>query len=151
MRTKIAIIGAGPAGMLLGQLLHRHGIDNVILERRDRDYVLARIRAGVLEPGTVGLLEEVGVTERLHHEGLVHDGIELLFDSSVVRSLQAPAVKGTLTTEVALRQLLADTDLTTRKAASGAWIVEPPAPAPLGRAAARAGSVQCSIDAAMPC
>ena len=65
--------------MLLGQLLHRHGIDNVILERRDRDYVLARIRAGVLEQGTVGLLEEVGVTERLHHEGLVHDGIELLF------------------------------------------------------------------------
>ena len=80
MRTKIAIIGAGPAGTLLGQLLHRHGIDNVILERKDRDYVLARIRAGVLEQGTVGLLEEVGVTERLNHEGLVHDGIELLFD-----------------------------------------------------------------------
>jgi p-hydroxybenzoate 3-monooxygenase len=80
LRTKIAIIGAGPAGTLLGQLLHRHGIDNVILERKDRNYVLARIRAGVLEQGTVGLLEEVGVTERLHHEGLVHDGIELLFD-----------------------------------------------------------------------
>jgi p-hydroxybenzoate 3-monooxygenase len=79
LRTKVAIIGAGPAGMLLGQLLHRHGIDNVILERKDRDYVLARIRAGVLEQGTVGLLEEVGVTERLHHEGLIHDGIELLF------------------------------------------------------------------------
>jgi p-hydroxybenzoate 3-monooxygenase len=79
LRTKVAIIGAGPAGMLLGQLLHRHGIDNVILERKDRDYVLARIRAGVLEQGTVGLLEEVGVTARLHHEGLVHDGIELLF------------------------------------------------------------------------
>lgn len=79
MRTQVAIIGAGPAGMLLGQLLHRHGIDNVILERKDRDYVLARIRAGVLEQGTVGLLEEVGVTERLHHEGLIHDGIELLF------------------------------------------------------------------------
>ena len=79
MRTKVAIIGAGPAGMLLGQLLHRHGIDNVILERKDRDYVLARIRAGVLEQGTVGLLEQVGVTERLHQEGLIHDGIELLF------------------------------------------------------------------------
>jgi p-hydroxybenzoate 3-monooxygenase len=79
LRTKVAIIGAGPAGMLLGQLLHRHGIDNVILERKDRDYVLARIRAGVLEQGTVSLLEEVGVTERLHHEGLIHDGIELLF------------------------------------------------------------------------
>jgi p-hydroxybenzoate 3-monooxygenase len=79
LRTKVAIIGAGPAGMLLGQLLHRHGIDNVILERKDRDYVLARIRAGVLEQGTVGLLEEVGVTERLQHEGLIHDGIELSF------------------------------------------------------------------------
>ena len=79
MRTKVAIIGAGPAGMLLGQLLHSYGIDNVILERKDRDYVLARIRAGVLEQGTVGLLENLGITERLHHEGLIHDGIELLF------------------------------------------------------------------------
>ena len=79
MRTKVAIIGAGPAGMLLGQLLHAYGIDNVILERKDRDYVLARIRAGVLEQGTVGLLENLGITERLHHEGLIHDGIELLF------------------------------------------------------------------------
>ncbi|MEZ0221212.1 MAG: FAD-dependent monooxygenase, partial [Tardiphaga sp.] len=78
MRTKVAIIGAGPAGMLLGQLLHAYGIDNVILERKDRDYVLARIRAGVLEQGTVGLLEKLGITERLHHEGLIHDGIELL-------------------------------------------------------------------------
>ena len=65
--------------MLLGQLLHAYGIDNVILERKDRDYVLARIRAGVLEQGTVGLLEKLGITERLHHEGLIHDGIELLF------------------------------------------------------------------------
>lgn len=65
--------------MLLGQLLHAYGIDNVILERKDRDYVLARIRAGVLEEGTVGLLEKLGITERLHHEGLIHDGIELLF------------------------------------------------------------------------
>jgi p-hydroxybenzoate 3-monooxygenase len=79
LRTKVAIIGAGPAGMLLGQLLHSHGIDNVILERKDRDYVLARIRAGVLEQGTVGLLEGLGITERLHREGLIHDGIELLF------------------------------------------------------------------------
>ena len=79
MRTKVAIIGAGPAGMLLGQLLHSYGIDNIILERKDRDYVLARIRAGVLEQGTVGLLEKLGITERLHREGLIHDGIELLF------------------------------------------------------------------------
>ena len=79
MRTKVAIIGGGPAGLLLGQLLHAAGIDNVILERKDRDYVLARIRAGVLEQGTVAQLEGLGITERLHHEGLIHDGIELLF------------------------------------------------------------------------
>ncbi len=80
MRTKVAIIGAGPAGLLLGQLLHAYGIDNVILERQTPDYVLGRIRAGVLEQGTVDLLEEVGAAERLHREGLVHNGVELAFD-----------------------------------------------------------------------
>jgi len=79
LRTKVAIIGAGPAGLLLGQLLHNYGIDNVILERKDREYVLARIRAGVLEQGTVDLLEEAGVIGRLRREGLVHEGIELAF------------------------------------------------------------------------
>lgn len=79
MRTQVAIIGGGPAGLLLGQLLHCYGIDNVIFERKDRDYILGRIRAGVLEQGTVGLLDEVGVSARLHHDGLVHHGIELAF------------------------------------------------------------------------
>jgi p-hydroxybenzoate 3-monooxygenase len=79
LRTKVAIIGAGPAGLLLGQLLHAYGIDNVILERQTPDYVLGRIRAGVLEQGTVDLLDEVGAGERAHREGLVHDGIELAF------------------------------------------------------------------------
>ncbi|KQW19097.1 4-hydroxybenzoate 3-monooxygenase [Afipia sp. Root123D2] len=79
MRTQVAIIGAGPAGLLLGQLLHHYGIDNVVLERKSGEYVLGRIRAGVLEQGTVDLLEEVGVAARLHREGLVHDGIELAF------------------------------------------------------------------------
>jgi p-hydroxybenzoate 3-monooxygenase len=79
LRTQVAIIGGGPAGLLLGQLLHRYGIDNVIFERKDRDYILGRIRAGVLEQGTVGLLDEVGVASRLHHDGLIHHGIELAF------------------------------------------------------------------------
>lgn len=79
MRTQVAIIGAGPAGLLLGQLLQKAGIDNVILELRSRDYVLDRIRAGVLEQGTVDLLDEAGVSTRLHHEGLIHDGAALCF------------------------------------------------------------------------
>ena len=82
MRTKVAIIGAGPAGLLLGQLLHAYGIDNVILERQTPDYVLSRIRAGLLEEGTVDLLDEAGAGARVHREGLVHDGIELAFAGS---------------------------------------------------------------------
>lgn len=85
MRTQVAIIGAGPAGLLLGQLLSRAGIDNVIIERRGVDYVLSRIRAGVLEQGMVGLLHEAGVADRLEREGLVHDGVSLAFDGSLHR------------------------------------------------------------------
>src|SRR5919112_2454557 len=79
MRTQVAIIGSGPAGLLLGQLLHRAGIDTVILERRSREHVLSRIRAGVLEQGTVDLLAQAGVDARLRAEGLVHEGIALSF------------------------------------------------------------------------
>ena len=77
MRTQVAIIGAGPSGLLLGQLLTRAGIANVILERHTPDYVLGRIRAGVLEQGAVAMLDEAGVGARLHGEGLVHGGIEI--------------------------------------------------------------------------
>ncbi|MEO7223013.1 MAG: 4-hydroxybenzoate 3-monooxygenase [Devosia sp.] len=79
MRTQVAIIGAGPAGLLLGQLLTKAGIDNVILELRSADYVLGRIRAGVLEQGTVDLMDEAGCGARLHAEGLMHDGIDIAF------------------------------------------------------------------------
>jgi p-hydroxybenzoate 3-monooxygenase len=79
MKTQVAIIGAGPSGLLLGQLLHKAGINNVILERQTPDYVLGRIRAGVLEQGTVDMLREAGVSERMDREGLVHEGVELLF------------------------------------------------------------------------
>jgi len=78
-RTQVVIVGAGPAGLLLGQLLLREGIDAIILERRSADYVLGRIRAGVLEPGTVDVLDRVGVSTRLHKEGLIHDGVEIAF------------------------------------------------------------------------
>jgi p-hydroxybenzoate 3-monooxygenase len=79
MRVQVAIIGSGPAGLLLGQLLHRAGIDTVLLEQRTKEYVLGRIRAGVLEQGTVSLLDEAGVGARMRAEGLVHQGIELCF------------------------------------------------------------------------
>ena len=79
MRVQVAIIGAGPAGLLLGQLLARAGIDAMILEQRSPEYVLGRIRAGLLEQGTVDTLEEAGVADRLHREGLVHHGNEISF------------------------------------------------------------------------
>jgi p-hydroxybenzoate 3-monooxygenase len=79
MRTQVAIIGAGPSGLLLGQLLHKAGIDNVIVERQSGDYVLGRIRAGILEQVTVELLAEAGVGERVQREGIVHHSIELVF------------------------------------------------------------------------
>jgi p-hydroxybenzoate 3-monooxygenase len=82
MRTQVVIIGAGPAGLLLGQLLHKHGIDNVILERQTGEYVLGRIRAGVIEQGTIDLLDEAGVGARMHEDGLVHDGVQICVDGA---------------------------------------------------------------------
>ncbi len=79
MRTQVVIIGAGPAGLLLGARLAKSGIDAIILEQRTPEYVLGRIRAGVLEQVTVDLLEEVGVSARMHKEGLPHDGFDLCF------------------------------------------------------------------------
>jgi p-hydroxybenzoate 3-monooxygenase len=79
LRVQVAIIGSGPAGLLLGQLLQRAGIDNLILEQKSQEYVLARVRAGVLEQGTVELLEQAGVAGRLHSEALLHGGLELCF------------------------------------------------------------------------
>jgi p-hydroxybenzoate 3-monooxygenase len=82
MRTRVAIIGAGPAGLTLGHLLTLAGIDNVVLESRSRDHVETRVRAGVLEEGTTTLLRSTGVGERMDREGLVHHGIELRFDET---------------------------------------------------------------------
>jgi p-hydroxybenzoate 3-monooxygenase len=78
-RTQVGIVGAGPAGLVLGQLLHLRGIESVVLESRSRDHVERRVRAGVLEQGTVDLLRGMGVGERMEREGLVHRGVELRF------------------------------------------------------------------------
>ena len=79
-RTQVAIIGSGPSGLLLGQLLHSIGVESVILARRARDYVLGRIRAGLLERGRVGLLDQIGCDGRMRREGLVHEGFDIAFD-----------------------------------------------------------------------
>jgi p-hydroxybenzoate 3-monooxygenase len=85
MKTQVAIIGAGPSGLLLGRLLDLQGIDNVIVEAKSPDYVLSRIRAGVLEQGTVNLLREAGVSARMDREGMPHEGFALSFSGRVER------------------------------------------------------------------
>jgi p-hydroxybenzoate 3-monooxygenase len=85
VRTQVGIVGAGPAGLLLSHLLHQRGIDSVVIELRSRAYVEARVRAGVLEQGTVDLLDSCGLSSRMHDVGLVHDGIELRFDRAAHR------------------------------------------------------------------
>src|SRR5262249_47481156 len=79
MRTQVGIVGAGPAGLLLGRLLWLQGIESIVLETRSREYVESRVRAGVLEQGTVDILNESGVGERMRRQGLVHHGLELSF------------------------------------------------------------------------
>jgi p-hydroxybenzoate 3-monooxygenase len=82
MRTQVAIIGAGPSGLLLAQLLHKAGIDAIVLERQTGDYVLGRIRAGILEQVCIDLLDEAGVGQRMHAEGLPHGGFDMLFNGA---------------------------------------------------------------------
>jgi len=83
MRTQVAIIGGGPSGLLLSQLLHRKGIDTVLIERKTKEYVLSRIRAGILETGFIGLMREAGVAERLDRECFIHDGTHIALDQEM--------------------------------------------------------------------
>jgi len=80
MRTQVGIVGAGPAGLMLSHLLHLEGVGSVVLEARSRDHVEKRVRAGVLEQGSVDLLVETGLGDRLNRDGAVHQGINLQFD-----------------------------------------------------------------------
>jgi p-hydroxybenzoate 3-monooxygenase len=93
LRTKVGIVGAGPAGLMLSHLLHREGIHSVVIENRTREYVEHRVRAGVLEQGTVDLLDSSGVGERMRREGLVHHGIEIRFQG-MKRRIDFPSLTG---------------------------------------------------------
>ena len=118
MHTQVAIIGAGPAGLLLSHLLHLEGIDSVVLERQSRSHVEARIRAGVLEQGTVDLLVETGLGDRLNREGLVHHGIELSFSGRSHRIDMAELTGGCAITVYGQHEVVKDL-IAARLAAGG--------------------------------
>jgi p-hydroxybenzoate 3-monooxygenase len=108
MRTQVGIVGGGPAGLLLSHLLHRRGIESVVLEDRNREYVEQRVRAGVLEQGTVDLLAELGLDERLRREGLVQHGIELRFGGRAHRIPISELTGGRATTIYGQREVVKD-------------------------------------------
>jgi len=123
MRTQVAIVGAGPAGLVLSHLLARQGIESVVIERRSREYVEKRVRAGVLEQNTVDLLCETGVGERLRREGLVHHGIELWFDGTGHRIPLSELAGGRTITVYGQQEVVKDL-IRARLAAGGQVIFE---------------------------
>jgi p-hydroxybenzoate 3-monooxygenase len=123
MRTQVAIIGAGPAGLLLSHLLHLRGIESVVLEARSRDYVEHRVRAGVLEQGTVDTLVSSGVGERMRREGLVHSGIELRFGGRGHRIAFEKLVPGRAITVYGQQEVVKDL-IAARLAAGGQILFE---------------------------
>ncbi|MGY2299636.1 4-hydroxybenzoate 3-monooxygenase [Pseudomonas yamanorum] len=118
MKTQVAIIGAGPSGLLLGQLLHNAGIETLILERQTPDYVQGRIRAGVLEQGMIDLLRQAGVSARMDVEGLVHEGFELALNGQLTH-IDLKALTGGKTVMI-YGQTEVTRDLMTARQASGA-------------------------------
>jgi p-hydroxybenzoate 3-monooxygenase len=123
MDTQVGIVGAGPAGLLLAHLLHLRGIESVVLEARSREYVEARVRAGVLEQTTVDLLDSAGVAERLHREGLVHHGLELRFDGRGHRIDFAELTGGRAITVYGQQEVVKDL-IAARLAAGGELLFE---------------------------
>ncbi len=121
MRTQVGIVGAGPAGLMLSHLLHLRGIESVVIESRSRQYVQERVRAGVLEQGTVDLMIETGVGERLGKQGLVHHGIELRFNGRGHRIDFADLTGGKGITIYAQHEVVKD--LTDARLAAGGQVV----------------------------
>lgn len=148
MRTQVGIIGAGPAGLFLANLLQRRGIDCVVLESRSRDYVEARIRAGVLEQGTVDLMDEMGLGARMHKEGLLHDGTKIRFNDATHR-IDFRALAGRAVMVYAQHEVVKD--LIAARLAAGAEILfetevlsveDPASKAPFIRFKGKDGAVQ---------
>jgi p-hydroxybenzoate 3-monooxygenase len=108
MRTKVAIIGAGPAGMFLAHILAAEGIDAVVIERRDREYVEGRVRAGVLEQVTTNLMHKLGLAARLEREGLVHGGTQISLDGSLFRIDMAALTGGSAVTVYGQQEVMRD-------------------------------------------
>jgi p-hydroxybenzoate 3-monooxygenase len=123
MRTQVAIVGAGPAGLLLSHLLHLRGIESVVLEARSREYAEHRVRAGVLEQGTVDTLVSAGVGERMLREGLVHHGIELRFGGQGHRIAFEKLVPGRAITVYGQQEVVKDL-IAARLAAGGQILFE---------------------------
>jgi p-hydroxybenzoate 3-monooxygenase len=123
MRTRVGIVGAGPAGLLLSHLLHLEGIESIVVETQSRKHVEERVRAGVLEQGTVDLLNESGVGERMRREGLVHRGIELRFSGREHRIDLHELTGGSAITVYSQAEVIKDL-MTARTAASGQVLFE---------------------------
>src|SRR5919199_4212710 len=119
MRTQVAIIGAGPAGLMLSHLLHRQGVDSIVLERHDRAYVERRVRAGVLEQGTADLLNAAGIGERMRREGLIHRGLYLQFERQRHRIAMSELSGGRAITVYGQQEVVKDL-IAARLAAGGA-------------------------------
>src|SRR5579862_6472048 len=121
MRTQVGIVGAGPAGLMLSHLLHLRGIESVVLENRSREYIENRVRAGVLEQGTVDLMIETGIGERLKREGLRHDGVWFSFGGKRRRIDLSGLTGGSAITVYAQQEVVKD--LVAARLAAGAQIV----------------------------
>jgi p-hydroxybenzoate 3-monooxygenase len=123
VKTQVGIVGAGPAGLMLSHLLHRAGIESVVVEKRSRDYVTHRVRAGVLEQGTVDLLRETGLGDRLNRESIVHHGLEIRFDRSRHRIPLSELTDGKAITIYGQQEVVKDL-IDARLAAGGAVYFE---------------------------